>query len=396
MTIEGHVEPGFEAVRAAFEDNFTHRGELGAGFVVRRRGRVVVDLWGGIADPETQRPWVRDTPCVVFSATKGLVAMAFLVLEDRGEIDLDAPASGVWPELVGHGKERIAIRTLLNHRSGLSALDTPLTLDDFGRGDGKVHQAMVDQVPLWVPDTDQGYGAQSWGAYTGELFQRITGTTVGDWLAEHVAGPLSADLWLGLPEAINARRARHVPVDRATALRHQLPTMLARNNTEGRMFRRVLLGRRTFAGRSLLNPSLGERRFETLNDPAVLALQLPWMGGVATADGLSRAYAALLGEIDGVRLVRPGAILPLRQRQTWSDRDQVLQKPVGWSQGFLKEELSLFSPNPASFGHAGAGGALGWADPDEGLAIAYVMNRMDWRIRSPRALALSRAVYASL
>lgn len=396
MTIEGHVEPGFEAVRAAFEENFTRRGELGAGFVVRHRGQVVVDLWGGIADPETRRPWVRDTPCVVCSTTKGLVAMAFLMLEDRGEVDLEQPVAEAWPEFAAHGKDQIAIRTLLNHRAGLSLLDTPLILEDFGRDDGKVHEALVSQVPAWVPDTEQGYGAQSWGAYAGELFRRLTGTTVGAWLAEHVAAPLSADLWLGLPEAINERRATLVPVPRGAVLRHQLPAALARDTTEGRVFRRALLGKRTIAGRALTNPALGEQRFGVLNEPSVLAVELPWMNGVVTADGLSRAYAALLGEIDGVRLVRPESLRPLRQRQTWSERDQVLQKPVGWSQGFLKEELTLFSPNPASFGHSGAGGSVGWADPDAELAFGYVMNQMDWRIRSPRAIALAHAVYASL
>ena len=132
-----------------------------------------------------------------------------------------------------------------------------------------------------------------------------------------------------------------------------------------------------------------------MNEADVVALELPWMGALTSAHDLARAYAATIGEVDGVRLVRPEAVQPVRYRQSWSNRDRVLQKPMGWSQGFLKDRRSLFSPNPASFGHAGAGGAFGWADPDAELAWAYVPNRMDWRIRSPRAIALSHAVYAS-
>ena len=229
-----------------------------------------------------------------------------------------------------------------------------------------------------------------------ELFRRLTGSTVGAWLAEHVAKPLNAEVWLGMPLPINVRRARLIPTERQVLLRQQLPTALFRRTAEGRVFRRVLFGRRSTAHRALLNPTLGERRWEALNDPSILGLELPWMNAVCTADGLCRVYAGLVSTVDGVRLVPPGAVAPLRGRQTWSNRDPVLQKPVGWSAGFLKEEEHLFSPNPASFGHSGAGGSVGWADPDRELAFGYVMNRMDWRLRSPRALALAHAVYSSL
>ena len=133
-----------------------------------------------------------------------------------------------------------------------------------------------------------------------------------------------------------------------------------------------------------------------MNAPESMSLELPWLGALTSAPDLARADAASVGEVDGGQLGRPEAIRPLRYRQSWSSRDRVLQKPMGWSQGFLKDRRALFSPNAASFGHAGAGGALGGGDPDAQVAWAYVPNRMDWRIRSPRAIALSHAVYACL
>ena len=333
---------------------------------------------------------------MVFSATKGMVAAALLMLAERGELDVDAPVADYWPEFGQAGKERITVRVLLNHRGGLSAIDEPLDLEDFADPSGRVHDAMVAQVPLWEPDTDQGYMATSYGAYTGELFKRITGRTVGAWFAEEVAAPLELDTWIGLPRDRFEAVARLLPVPPSGVLRYQLREALSRRTSDGRLFRRVVAGKRSVAGRALLNPKMGPRRFDALNDPDVLAMELPWMGGVTTADSLSKLYAALVGEVDGVRLVGPDALRPIRHRQTWSGRDRVLQKPVGWSQGFLKEERKLYSPNPASFGHSGAGGSVGWADPDAELGIGYVMNRMDWRIRSPRCLHLCHAVYASL
>lgn len=395
--IGGEVAPGWEPVRDAFDENFRVRGEVGAGVVMLHRGRVVVDLHGGMADPATGRAWTTRTPAVVFSATKGLVAACFLMLEDRGLVDLDAPASAWWPELGRGGKEAVTTRMILLHRSGLTAVDRPLELRDVRDQPERVHEALVSQAPLWEPDTDQGYAACVFGLYTQELFRRICGRSLGTFLADEVAGPLGLDTVIGRPEALPEPPARLIPTDVRTLVRHQLPAAV-RRTAEGRVFRRVLSGRRSITGRAFLNPSLGPTRFEALNDPDVQALELPWMNAITTARGLARLYGALAGDgaLDGVRLVRPETLRPLRQRQSWTERDRVLHKPLGFAQGFVKDELHLFSPNPAAFGHPGAGGALGWADPDAGLAIGYVMNRMDWRIRSPRALALCHAAYRAL
>lgn len=396
--IDGVVAPGWSGVRDAFAANFAERGEVGAGLTVRHRGAVVVDLWGGLADPATGRAWTAETACVCFSATKGLVATAFLLLADEGALDLDAPLDRVWPELACGAA--VTARTLLNHRSGLSAVDVPLALTDLRDRPDAVRDALSRQVPLWDPGTDQGYMACSYGLYTAELFRRLSGgQSLGSFLAERVAVPLGlgGQLTLGRPGALAVPRARLLPTDRGTLWRAQLPTALFRANADGRLFRRVLLGKRTDAGRALLNPTLGPTRFEALNDDAILGIELPWMNALVSARALATVYAALAGDgaVDGVRLVRPEALPPLHARQSWSERDRVMCKPLGWSQGFLKDEPGMFSAGTAGFGHPGAGGALGWADPERGIAIGYVMNRMDWRIRSPRARALCDAIGAA-
>jgi CubicO group peptidase (beta-lactamase class C family) len=332
---------------------------------------------------------------VCFSATKGLVAVCFLMLADQGRIDLDAPIAAYWPELGRGDTAKVTARMILDHRAGLSAVDAPLTLLDVRDDPQKVHDALVQQVPLWEPGTDQGYAACSFGLYAAELFRRVAGESVGAFFATHVAGPLGVggEAVLGRPDALNVRPARLLPVSRATLFGQQIPTALFRTNHDARLFRRVIAGRRTDAGRALLNPTLGPTRFEVLNDPAIQAIELPWMNALTTARALAKVYAPLAGDgsHDGVRLVRAEAIEPLGRRASWTERDRVLQKPIGWSAGFVKEGPGVFTDDPRAFGHPGAGGALGWADPARGLAIGYAMNQMDWRVRSPRAMALCHA-----
>lgn len=393
--IHGTVKPGFEPVADAFRANFTDRGEVGAAVCMTVDGEVVVDLWGGYADVETERPWEADTLNVVFSATKGLVATAFLILEDEGRIDLDAPIASLWPELGPHA-ERIPIRWILNHRSGLVGFEHPITLDDFAND--RVPSLLQLESPAWEPGTDQGYHGISYGAYAHEIFRRAAGTTPGTFLRERVTGPLGADVHLPLPESEESRVARLYPSKKRKLLRHVVPRVLfSRSSHEGRTFRDFLRGGHT--KRAFGHPKeLGATGAGNYDSRLVRSLELCWASAVGSARGLARVYAPLAngGEIDGVRLVSPEAIERVMPRQSWSERDRVLQKPIGFSQGFVKEGTALFSPNPESFGHPGAGGALGWADPVARTSIGYVMNRMDWRIRSPRALALARALYDSL
>lgn len=392
--VSGQVEPGFGPVADAFRENFAKRGEVGAGLCVTAGGRVVVDLWGGLADRDTGRAWEADTINVLFSATKGLTATAFLVLEDRGGIDLDATAASLWPE-IGAVSKTIRVRDVLNHRLGLVGFHTPVTLADLTSG--RALEVLLGEKPSWEPGTAQGYHGITFGPLAGELFRRASGRTVGTFLRDEVTGPLGADVHVPLPESEEHRVARLYPQKRRTFLTKALPQILVKGSHEGRTFR-SFLGRGD-TRRAFGQPAeLGARGIRNYDSRAVRANELLFASGVGSARGLARFYAPLAngGSVDGFRLVSAAAIDRVKPRQTWSERDRVMQKPLGFSQGFIKEGGEVFSPNPEAFGHPGAGGSLGWADPVAGVSIGYVMNQMDWRIRSPRALELCHALYRCL
>ncbi len=392
--IAGEVESAFEPVRRAFQANFEERGEVGAAVSVYYDGRPVVNLWGGVADAATERPWQQDTLQVVFSATKGLTAACFLLLEHRGGVDLDAPVASVWPE-IAESLGSTSIRTILNHRGGVCALDRPYRLEDVVSG--RVEALMAKTRPRWAPGSDQGYHAVTYGIYAASIFKRLTQKSIGTYLREEIAGPLGADVHIGLPPDQRHRTSTLIPVPHRTYYRNGIPQAILGRSNEGRFARAMMRNGDTRHAFGEL-PDIGKDHLIRLNDYEVQRHEMPWVGAMCTAEGLARVYAAWAqgGQLGKVKLVDQSAIEPLVRRQSWSDMDRVLRKPIGWSQGFLKEETNLFSPNKEAFGHAGAGGALGWADPVAKISIGYTPNRMDWRIRSPRALALCKAVYESL
>ncbi|MCB9682533.1 MAG: beta-lactamase family protein [Alphaproteobacteria bacterium] len=397
LTVHGTVAPGFEPVADAFRANFVARGEVGASVAVYQHGERKVHLWAGVADTASGRPWAEDTLTTMFSATKGLVATAFLMMVDRGELDVDRPLAFYWPELAHGAGAHISVRTWLNHRSGLSAVDTPLTVEDFA-DPKKIEAALVRQEPLWRPDTAQGYGATSWGMYAQALFRRLAGETVGAWLRREVFEPLGADVYLGTPASEHHRVATTYQVPNEELLRVVLPKIVRHDSTEGRVYRAVLFDRSSIPHRAFINPSMGRERLERVNDPMVRSMELPWVNANGTADGVARVYAALAnaGRFGRTKLVRKATIDQVLPKQSWTNDDLVLRKPLGYSQGFIKDEPHIISPEQAAFGHTGAGGTVGFADPVRGLGVAYVMNRMDHHIRSPRCIALCRAVYASV
>ncbi len=398
ITVHGVVAAGFEPVRDAFLANFVRRGEIGAGFCVYRDGVPIIDLWGGVADRATDRPWDADTMAIVFSSTKGALALSLMLLADRGLLDYDAPVARYWPEFAQADKADITARTLLNHRAGLITIDQPFTLDDLAHDPQKVVDACARQAPMWAPGTDQGYHAVTFGLYGGELFRRVAGTSVGRFLADEIAGPLGADVFIGLPAHHDHRVAVNYPADTRERLTRGLPKLLFHRGLEGRVYRQAAQ-RGTATARAFSNPrELGPMGLDNYNTRRVRAMELPWSNGVASARGLARVYAALArgGELDGVRLLRPRSVEAVHRRQSWVSNDRVLRKPLGFAQGFIKEETRMFSPHVEAFGHPGAGGALGFCDPRSRLGIGYVMNRMGHHVRSPRALALCHALYRCL
>lgn len=393
----GSVDDGFGPVADAFRKNFEQHGELGASLCVYVGTQCVIDIAAGISEQEWQLPFQRDTLATVFSATKGLVAMCFLKLEDEGGINLDQPIAEFWPQFAKHGKAHITTRHILNHRAGLSALDMPLTLEDF-QDPARIDTAICEMRPMWLPGLDQGYSATSFGATTQAIFRRVTGTTLGAWLAEHITGPLGADVFLGTPDTEHARMATTYGATPAMIARWVLPRLASASSLEGQVYRQVLFGKGSDTHRAFTNPTMKPGRFARLNEPAIRRMELPWMNAACTARGLARAYAPFAndGSFCGTRIVSAQAIQRVTSRQSWSEHDRVLHKPLGFSQGFLKEQPHLFSPHEAAFGHSGAGGALGFADPTHRVAFGYVLNQMHPFVRSPRAIALCRSLYTVL
>ncbi len=392
----GTYEEGFAAVARTFASQLT-TDEIGAGFCVYFRGQRVVDLWGGVADLATSRAWNADTRCVVFSVTKGLAAMAMLLLVDRGRVELDAPVSDYWPGFDRAGKGVISVRALLNHRAGLCALDRPLELVDCVRDDrrSRVLEALEENQPKWDPGTNQGYHAVTYGMYLRELFERVTGERLGSFLRREVFDPLGSDARLGTGAEEDARMATLVAPRAATRLSGMARLAITAPQSPEARIARDILSRDSLVRRAFNNPSTGLQTVLAYDDVSVRRAELAWASATASARGLARAYLPFAsgGSFDGRAYVKPTTLAPVYERQSFADRDRVLQKPLGWSQGFLKEDQGVFGPTREAFGHAGLGGALGWCDPVRELSFGYVMNKLDWRVRSPRALALCRSLY---
>ncbi len=382
MQINGVCDARFTPVRDAFAENFTRCGEIGAACCVYYRSRPVVDLWAGVADLATGRAWTEDTAVIVFSATKGATAICANLLVERGALDLDTPIDHYWPEFAARGKGHIPVRWALCHKAGLAAVDGDLTLEQVLAWN-PVAAAIAAQAPNWEPGSAHGYHARSYGWILGELVRRITGRTLGRFFADEIAAPLSLDFWIGLPAAEEPRVATIVPpVPPADpAVRELLDKFM---------------GPDTLLGRVLSGPSNLFHYDDMWNRRALRAAEMPSSNGIATARAIARMYAALLGEVDGVQLLRPETVQRARQIES-SGPEKVLMLPTAFGLGFMLPPTLSPPASAACFGHPGAGGSLGLADPEAGFALGYVMNRMDLGLTGdPRAHGLVAAVYASL
>ncbi|MFE9878023.1 serine hydrolase domain-containing protein [Streptomyces sp. NPDC005784] len=380
MDVNGTVTEGFEPVREAFAGNFAALGDRGAAVTVYRDGHKVVELWGGTRDVDGTEPWQRGTAQIVRSATKGVAAAVLLLLAQRGHLDLDAPVGAYWPEYKAHGKEHTRVRHLLAHRAGVPVLDRPLSPAEAADLD-LAAAAVAAQTPVWEPGAEHGYHAQTYSWLTGELVRRVTGRTIGHWIADEIARPLDLDLWVGLPEAVAGRVGRVAQVE-APSTPGGLKTRPKRAVSEAYADPDSIT-RRAFAA---ITPMPDE------NDPAYRAAVLPASNGIATADGLARFYAALIGEVDGVRLFTPETVSAARTEQS-AGPDRVLVVNTRFGLGYMLHGGASPLLSPGSFGHPGRGGALGFADPESGIAFGYVTNAFRTSVTADaRAQALVRAV----
>ena len=376
MEISGFAEPRFAAVSEAFEQNFASHDEVGAACTVYLGGRPVVDIWGGIADPRSGGRWEENTLQLVFSAAKGPTATCIHRLVEQGRLDIDAPIARYWPEFAAGGKQAITTRMVLSHRAGLAAIDGELSLDDVLAWH-PVIAAIAAQAPNWEPGSTHGYHARSFGWILGEIIRRITGESPGAHLQRTIAGPLGLDYWVGLPGREMARSARLVPPDTAHSAA-------------------ALLGANSLTARVMSGPSALFAYDDMWNRPEVLAAEMPSSNGVGTARALARFYAALIGEVDGIRLLRPDT-LEAATRVASQGPDCVILMETCFGLGYSLPPMLTREASPAAFGHPGAGGSLAFADPAKGISFAYVMNRMRFDpTGDPRAASLVSALYQCL
>lgn len=391
--VQGDVDQGFGAVADAFRRNLAERGECGAACSAVVAGRPVVDLWGGHADRARTRPWRRDTLVPVFSTTKGLAAMAVAVAHSRGLLALDEPVATYWPAFAEHGKERITVRQLLDHRAGLAAIDEPLDLAILADPD-RLGEVLAAQAPRWEPGTRHGYHAQSLGWYQSQLVRRVDPghRTLGRYFADEVAAPLGIEFYIGVPDEVPAERIATIigggPVGSLLHLGDLPPAFVVALLNPWSLTHRVFRNPRALA------------RLTDVNRRELLRLELPSVSGTGTAAAVARAYACFatgghelgidrrtLDEIEAPARPPPGG-----------PRDLVLTDESAYALGFAKPSATVrLGSSHRAYGHDGVGGSVGFADPDRQLGYAYVMNRAgySWTV-DPRDVALRDALYAAL
>jgi len=390
---EGFVAPGFEGVRDAFEQNFAERGEVGAGFSAYHRGQKVVDLWGGVADQASGKPWQEDTIALVFSTTKGATAICANKLAEEGRLDTDAPVVDYWPEFGKNGKEDIPVKYLLSHQAGLAWIDGDMTAEEALSWE-PVIEALENQHPNWHPGSQHGYHATTYGWLVGEIIRRVAGRSVGSYLREAVAEPLGLDFWIGLPEEEEPRVA---------PLLSMLPPGVSAEALANPGDDPVLglisqiLGPETSLGKALFAPGGALTDQDIWNSRAMRAAEVPAANGVTDARSLARLYAACVSEVDGVRILGPEQVAKATTQLTEGPNTVLMDMDIQFGLGFMLHSSLIALGGPRSFGHFGAGGSVGWADPDAELAFGYVMNKMDMGLAGDlRSFGLITACYAAL
>jgi CubicO group peptidase (beta-lactamase class C family) len=388
--IGGAVEPGFEGVADAFRANFEQHGEVGAAASVYVGGRKVVDLWGGVADRDAGTPYTEDSLQLVFSTTKGATAACANLLAQRGDLDIDAPVAEYWPEFKRHGKGDIPVRWLLCHKAGLPYVDAKLTLEEALAWDPMI-RALEEQAPVWEPGTAHGYHATTYGWLVGEVVRRISGKSLGTFFHDEIATPLDLEFWIGLPDEQQARVAPLIQWGNSLAASSD-PAMAE--------LMAQFMGPDTMLGKALVAPnnvfSDAEGGF---NNHAIRAGEIPAANGVTNARSLARFYGGLAGTVEGgpsEPLLTEEQVARASERQT-TGPDKCLFFETTFGLGFFV--ASPFAPygGERSFGHTGAGGSVGFTDPENGIGFGYVMNKMMAGLNGdPRSGGLIKAVYAAI
>jgi len=376
MTVAGTFDPRFAAVREAFARNFQEHGEVGAALAVTWHGKMVVDLWGGLADANSRRPWQSDTLVCMMSVAKGICAIAMSMLYDQGLIDFDAPVARYWPAFAQGGKQEVTVRQALSHVAGVPLADAieEGEIYDFDT----MASAIAAQAPLWPPGTMQVYHSATLGHIIGMLVRSITGLSIGAFVRTHISGPLGADYFIGLTPAEEARCARMIP---------------SANNLVG-------MAKRSPPDSLAYRQWKGLPASEDFNSHAWRSNEIPSVNGHGSARGVALIYGAVAcgGSPDGVKLARAESLAVLAAEQL-SGKSPTSGLTLRMGMGFMLNSPPSrpMGPNMATFGHSGAGGAQAFADPVAGLGYCYCCNNMhDGLDIGVRAGSLIDATFAAL
>jgi CubicO group peptidase (beta-lactamase class C family) len=392
---EGSCKKDFERVAETFAQNFAERGEVGASVCVTLNGKTVVDLWGGVADPKTKAPWKKDTVGIVFSCTKGATALCAHMLASRGKLDIDAPVSELWPEFAQHGKEHVTTRMMLDHSAGVPALRARVKDDgpyDWAYMTGR----LASEEPFWVPGTRNGYHGFTFGWTVGEMVRRASGKSLGAFFHDEVAKPLGLDFWIGTPEEIEPRIAPVLPFP-VKAEEAKTPFLID-----------MMTDKASIPFLFFMNN--GAWRAGGANSRAGHAAEIGAANGITNARGLAGMYAPLAQ--GGGKLVDAKTLSRMGEVSMATHDDATLRIPTRFAPGYMKsmdnrkrsvaariwgEDSDSVILSSAAFGHVGAGGSLGFADPAAGLSFGYTMNQMGpGLLMNARGQKLVDAVYLSL
>jgi CubicO group peptidase (beta-lactamase class C family) len=382
--LRGRLEP-------LFKENFEKFGELGAAVSVWQNGKPVVDLYGGFCDARHEKPWTADTLVLVWSATKGIGTACVLHALQQHDIELDRRVAEFWLEFAQAGKEKITLGQLLSHQAGLCALDRRLDVLDYDA----VIQALETQKPLWAPGTAHGYHARTFGFLLDELIRRIAGNTLSRYWQLNFARPLQLDFWIGLPEQENPRVAT---IYAAKSGRFATANLSCGGLPEPEQFYLDLVTPGTLARKTFTSP-FGLNVISKMNDPAIRAQPIVSFGGIGSASALAKFYSMLAngGNLDGKSFFSEKTMA--WTTTTLSDGiDRVFQIPTAFSAGFMQDSRQaarkIFGPSQTCFGHPGAGGSHAFADPENKIAFAYVMNQMEQPLLpNEKSLRLVDAIY---
>ncbi len=391
--IHGHCEPGFATVKDQFLRNFKQGLETGASLCISIDQQPVVDLWAGQAAPGKQA-WRENTIATIFSGTKGLAALCILRLADQGKLDLDTPISHYWPEFAANGKGDIPVGWVLSHRAGLAGANRllmPWTLAD----NEALATSMAKLKPWWTPGTAHGYHAITMGWILGKLVKNVTGKSLGQYFRNEIARPLGLDIHIGLSPSEHERVAKMQLFSGMPILHRDILQIISGSLAEPVS---------TLRGMSLsafINPfSLG---LAAVGNFKIWAeLEQPAANGMANARAMATLYGILASggtASNGYTLLSPEML-----EQCWIERshgmDLVLKRYTRFSHGFMLNQpgpLTSFGPGKRAFGHNGMGGSLTFADPDNKVSFAYVMNKMStYVLVDPRPRGLIDAFYAAL